>query len=153
MLDTLTVLTYLVTHEAGYSGRLHLHVLFPEKQLPVSCAMKPESPQIQIQWSGVPPEADSLAVIIKDKNPSEKTGKANYYWVAYNLPIEGKGLSLGGSNNMNPNNQLMQYHSPWACRNAASTVEVELFALDKRFDENSKRTGALFEQEIQGHVI
>lgn len=151
MFDTLTVLAYLITHESQYSGRLHLRVLFSEKQAPVSCVQHVASPQLR--WRGVPPEADSLAVIIKDNQPEEKTGKPNYYWVAYNLPTGEKGLPFGISDEMNPNDQIITYHSPWACNNPMPSVQIELYALDKRFGANKKMTGAMLEKKIQGHIL
>ena len=151
MIDTLTVLTYLLTHDAGHTKQLTLHALFSEKQSSTALVQPAKSPQLN--WKGVPPEASSLVLIVKDAQPAKNTGKSNYYWVAYNLPVSVKGLPFDGSRDINFKNQIQQYHSPWASKNPPASIAIELYALDKRFSVTEKMTGESLEAKIKSHVI
>lgn len=147
MFDTLTLVAYLLGNEPGHSSKLHLRAQFLEQPHAV-CVQSTQSPQMQ--WSGVPPEAGSLALIIKDTN--------NYYWVVYNLPVQTKGLPFGGNRQIMAHDEGINswgqnnYHACCA-RNNVHPVTIELYALDKRFTAQKPMTGEELEQKIKGHVL
>lgn len=153
MFDTLTIVAYLLGNEPGHSTQLHLQTRFLEKQNPVCQVQNAQSPQLR--WSGVPPGASSLALIIKDAKSSEKP---HYYWVVYNLPVEVSALPFGSSHQMTPRDEGINswgqknYHSV-CLKNMAHPVTIELVALDKRFSAREPMTGEIVEQKIKGHVL
>lgn len=152
MIDTMTVLVYLLTHNPGHSTHLQISALFPKN----SCVQKTPSPQLR--WKKVPPESTSLALIIKDA-PSHKTStKPHYYWIVYNLSPDLKGLSFGADAKINPYDKGINswgknnYHAPcW--RNKLHPIEIELVALDKRFSARYKMTGEKLEQKIKSSTL
>lgn len=154
MIDTMTVLAYLLTHNPGHTSHLNLHASFP-----VNCAQQIESPLLR--WSNVPPEAQSLALIIKDappQQPNKTAEKPRYYWVVYNLPIESVMLPYGTNLKINPNDvginswRNNNYQSP--CVNGQlQPVEIELFALKKRFSLHHSMTGEQLEQNIKANAL
>lgn len=148
MLDALTLVAYLLGSDAAHTERLRMQARFVENQHPTVCSNTVESPQIR--WSGVPPEANSLAIIIKDDT--------YYYWVVYNLPIDATFLSFGVSEQMAHRDQgvnswgVQNYHSRcWG--SVMHPVTVALFALDKRLAPDKKMTGAMLEKKMKGHVL
>lgn len=147
MFDTLTVVAYLLGNEPGHSSKLHLRAQFLE-QPHALCVQSIQSPRIQ--WSGVPPEAGSLALIIKDAK--------SYYWVVYNLPVQTKELPFGANHEILSHDEGVNsfgkdnYHT-WCSRTTVHPVKVELYALDKRFDARKPMTGETLEQKIKGHVL
>lgn len=149
MVDTLTVIAYLLGHDPSYSDRLRLKVLFPEKQTNAVCVKESVSPQLK--WRGVPPAADSLALVMHDKK--------NYYWVAYNLPVQAKGLPKGVNKTINTHDEGVNsfgensYHSPWSCGQKTESVVVELYALDKRFSADRKMSGDVLLSKLKDHVL
>lgn len=145
MFDTLTVMAYLLSHHSGYVDRLKLQVIQPAQQQCVQDAVSPA-----LRWQGVPPEAASLAVIVRDKQ--------RYDWVAYNLPVTTTGLPFGASQHMSSHDQGMNswgkktYHLSCG-QDSLNPVYVELYVLDKRFSVQGNMTGELLEQKMKGHVL
>jgi Raf kinase inhibitor-like YbhB/YbcL family protein len=147
MFDTLTVIAYLLGNEPVHPRHLQLQAQFLEKEK-TTCVQTALSPQLK--WKSIPPEATSLALIIKDKK--------EYYWVVYNLPAQINGLPYGANVQMTPHDEGLnswgqkKYHA--LCpKNVIAPVTVELYALDKRFDAVKPMTGELLERKIQGHVL
>lgn len=158
MIDTMTVLAYLLTHEPGHSTELNLRALIAASHSQqVVCTQQIESSP-ELAWKDVPPEANSLALIIKDAPTSKTSDKPHYYWVVYNLPVEIKGLSLGANTQINPEDEGVNswgqrgYHAPcWGSK--AHPIEIEVVALDKRFSARSKMTGEKLEQKMKSDVL
>lgn len=142
MLDTFTLLVYLFGNDPGRSSHLQLQIKNRENQK-VTCVTNARSPALQ--WQGVPPDANSLALMIKDQN--------HYEWVVYNLPPDLKKLPYGANTEINAHNIGM---NSWGQRNyhaTCSPVTVELYALDKRFSAREIVTGETLEKKIQGHIL
>ena len=143
MLDTLTVMAYLLGSDPEKGKALHMTVSFPEKAAVVSP---------MIRWKNVPPEAESLAIVIHDQ-------QKHYYWVAYNLPTDAIGLPLGASQNMQAFHEGLNsygersYHSPWALGQRPQGLSVELYALDKRFSTHQALSGDQLYAKIKGHTL
>ncbi|OGT42589.1 MAG: hypothetical protein A3F13_09250 [Gammaproteobacteria bacterium RIFCSPHIGHO2_12_FULL_40_19] len=147
MFDTLTVVAYLISHHSGYADRLRFMKPFSntENQL---CIHNTQSPALK--WRGVPPEASSLALIVKDK--------MHYEWIVYNLPVSARGLPFGANHQMTPHDQGVNswgeknYHAP-CFENKTYLVSVTLYALDKRFSARENMTGNVLEKKMKGHVL
>lgn len=146
MFDTLAVLAYLLGHDSNHIDQLRLKVLQPSN--PPSISKQVQSPQLQ--WQNVPPEAESLALIVKDNT--------RYAWVVYNLPPDLKGLPFDANAQINLNDEGINswgqknYHALcWG--NKAHPVIIELFALDKRLSANKPITGDALEKEIKNHTL
>ena len=155
MFDTITVLAYLLRHDSRMSNNLQLQAFFSEKQ---NTAYVQSIVSPKIKWHGVPPEAESLAVVVKDASIELKNEKQNYYWVVYNLPVQATQLNFGEDKKINPYDEGL---NSWGAKNYHTTyfehkthpVVVELFVLDKRFSAQNPITGDVLEKKIQGHVI
>jgi Raf kinase inhibitor-like YbhB/YbcL family protein len=151
MLDTLTFVAYMLGNEPGHVGHMHLFLDHPAQ----ICQHPTQSPPVR--WSGVPPEASSLVLIIKDEKNKLSSEKSRYYWVAYNLPVQAKGLPSDGNDQITYRDEgrnswgQRNYHAP--CSENSKSVVVELYALDKRFSAHHAITGKLMEQKIKGHVL
>jgi Raf kinase inhibitor-like YbhB/YbcL family protein len=147
MFDTLTVVAYLLGNEPGHSRQLQMQAQFLNNPA-VVCVQSTKSPQIR--WHKIPPEADSLALIVKDTK--------NYYWVVYNLPVQTKGLPLGANQQIQAHDEGINswgqsnYRS-WCAGNIAHPLTVELYALDKRFTATQPMSGLQLEQKMKGHVL
>lgn len=139
MLNTVTVLTYLITHALDHSDRLALSVV-------------PSKHAIQLRWHDVPPQAHSLAVVVKDISRS----KHPYRSVLYNLPIESKGIAFRHHTRINGNYWGVNSWGEKAYHHLMrdkKKVMVSLYVLDKRFSARYKMTGQKLEQHAIGHVI
>ncbi|HLB55950.1 MAG TPA: hypothetical protein VJK30_01270 [Coxiellaceae bacterium] len=156
MFDTLTLLACLIGNDPGHSTQLTMKPPFLEKENKIICVQRTQSPQFQ--WKDVPPEASSLAFIIKDANTFTTMNKQKYYWVVYNLPVQTTQLPYGANVHMSPYDEGVNswgeknYHSICA-DNTEYPVIVELYALDKRFSATTPMTGEVLEQKIKGHVL
>lgn len=143
MLDTLTVMAYLVGHKAEIDNSLKMQVSFPEK---------PAVTSPLIRWKNVPPEADSLAVLIHDD-------QKHYYWVAYNLPPDANFLPFGASKMMMMHDEGINsfgeqnYHMPWTAQSEHHGLSVELYALNRRFTAEEPLTGEALLAKIKNSVI
>ncbi len=151
MIDMITIVSYLLGHHFGHNSKLNLAARFAEKENQTICADAVVSPSLR--WRDVPPEASSLAMVIKDANPSKNGEKTHYYWVIYNLPIDTTYLSFGASK------YIVRYDegvNSWGERNYHSRcfdhqthpVTVELFALTTRIASDQPITGEMLEKNI-----
>jgi len=143
MLDTLTVMAYLVGHNGEKNNALSMAVYFPEKTAIISP---------KIRWKNIPPEANSLAMVIRDD-------KHHYYWVAYNLPVDSKGLPYGADQFMIRHDEGVnsfgerKYHSPWSLQSNPQKLTVELYALDRKLTAEKPLSGEALMAHIQHSTI
>lgn len=151
MIDTITIVSYLLGHHFGHNSKINLSVRFAEKENQTICETKVISPSLR--WRDVPPEATSLAMIIKDATPPKNGEKTHYYWIVYNLPIDTTYLPFGASNYMVHYNEGVNswgeqnYHSR-CFDHQTHPVTVELLALGARISSNQPITGELLEKKI-----
>lgn len=158
MIDTITIVSYLLGHHFGHNSQIHLAARFLEKENQTLCEPSAVSPNLQ--WWDVPPEADSLAIIIKDADSSKKSEKTNYYWVVYNLPIQTVYLPYGASNFMRRYDEGLNswgeqnYHSR-CFDHQKHPVSIELLALDTKISPDQPVTGEMLEKNIVSgsHVL
>lgn len=148
MFDTLAVIAYILSSDTGHFSHIRLSAKFKESEKPV-CSLLSDSPQLS--WTGVPPDATSLAVIIKDKQ--------HYYWVAYNLPSQITQLPFASDTTMRARDEGInswkqnRYHTICSNVKTMQPVTVEIYALDKNFNATRPMTGEILEQKIKGHVL
>lgn len=151
MIDTITIVSYLLGHHFGHNSKVKLSARFAEKENQTICATKIISPSLR--WQDVPPEATSLAMVIKDANPPKSGEKTHYYWVVYNLPVDTTYLPFGESNYMVHYDEGVNswgeqnYHSR-CFDHQTHPVKVELFALNTRISANQPITGEMLEKQI-----
>lgn len=145
MFDTLAVMAYLLGNDAGHLDRLHLQIPAKQSQACLSLAKSPA-----LQWQGVPPEASSLALLIKDNK--------KYAWVVYNLPVDITGLPTGANTKITAYDEGMNswgqknYHSI-CTESTKNMVEIKLIALDTRFNTSHSMTGEQLEEKIKNHAL
>lgn len=151
MIDTITIVSYLLGHHFGHNSKLNLAAHFSEKENQTICEHVVVSPSLR--WRDIPPEASSLAIIVKDANSPKNGEKTHYYWVVYNLPVDATYLSFGASNYMVHYDEGV---NSWGERNYHSRcfdhqthpVTVELFALNTRISSGQPITGEMLEKNI-----
>lgn len=134
MLDTLTVLAYLVTHNAKPANHLQLKAALNHTVSPA------------LRWRGVPPEAGSLALVVKDK-------QSRYCWVVYNISPDIQQFPLNASQFMNQRSEGLNSWGQHSFHATRKDVTITLYALDQRFSSIQNITGAQLEQKIKGHVM
>ena len=147
MIDTMTVLAYLLGDDYGHNKQIKLNAEFSQTQV---AKVSPK-----VIWKNVPPEADSLVLIVKDSNIPKKE---NYYWVVYNIPADSHGVNLGESQVINKNNVGL---NSWGQKNYHALnypkknhkIYITVYALDKKFSSIKNMTGESLEQKIKGHVL
>ncbi|HHO47273.1 MAG TPA: YbhB/YbcL family Raf kinase inhibitor-like protein [Desulfobacteraceae bacterium] len=125
-----------------------------------TCDGLDESPPLN--WSGVPREAKSLALIVDDPDaPDPAAPKMTWvHWVLYNLPPAAAGLERGiaapdlppgtmeGKNNWN----MTGYGGP--CPPIGRhRYFFKLYALDRVLPDLHKPTKAELEKAMEGHIL
>jgi len=111
-----------------------------------------------LAWSGVPPQAKSLALIVDDPDAPRGTW---VHWVLYNLPASATGLPEGaGSGAGLPpgtaqgRNDFKRTGYGGPCPPSGShRYFFKLYALDATFDGLVEATKADLERAMEGHVL
>ncbi len=125
-----------------------------------TCESRDVSPELE--WSGVPEGAKSLALIVDDPDaPDPKAPKRTYvHWVLYNLPPTAKGLTQGTSPRELPAGtregtndwQRTGYGGP--CPPIGRhRYFFKLYALDEQLPDLGAATKAKLEAAMKGHVL
>lgn len=115
-----------------------------------------------LAWSGVPPDAKSLALIVDDPDAPDPAAPQRtwVHWVLYNLPASASGLPEGlhgedfppGSGEGINDWQQNGYGGPCPPIGRHRYVH-KLYALDRMLPTLVKATKAQLEQAMQGHII
>jgi Raf kinase inhibitor-like YbhB/YbcL family protein len=119
----------------------------------------PNSESPPLAWQGVPKDAKTLVLIVKDP---DAPGGTFIHWVVYNLPASLTGLDAnvppteklanGGLQGANGLGQI-GYKGPCPPPGSAPHhYHFELIAVDTTLSLNPGATAAQVEQAIQGHV-
>lgn len=141
MFEPFSLIAYLAGQKEETHQSMKMSIIAPSKTASPS-----------IQWRHVPPEANSLALVVRDE-------RRDYYWVVYNLPSDAKGLPLGadkilmtrcdGVNSFGDRH----YDSPWAMGKNPQQVTVQLYALDRRFTAKQPISGEVLMTRMKPSVI
>ncbi|HKO15232.1 MAG TPA: YbhB/YbcL family Raf kinase inhibitor-like protein [Gemmatimonadaceae bacterium] len=115
-----------------------------------------------LEWSGVPANAKSLALIVDDPDaPDPKAPKMVYvHWVLYDLPPSAKGLAENASGSSLPKGTRVGTNdwkkAAWGgpCPPVGRhRYFFKLYALDSMLGDLHAPTKAAVEKAMQGHVI
>lgn len=115
-----------------------------------------------LAWSGVPPQAKSLALIIDDPDAPDpaKPQRTWVHWVLYNIPPDAGSLPQGASaGKLPPGTQ--QGHNDWKRTGYGGPCPPvgqhryfhKLYALDTVLPDLGQGTKADVEKAMQGHIL
>lgn len=115
-----------------------------------------------LSWSGVPPEAKSLVLIVDDPDAPDPLAPTMTYvhWVLYNIPVTCTGLKEGispaelpiGTEQGINDWQKLGYGGPCPPR-GLHRYFFKLYALDIVLPKIKRPTKPEVEQAMEGHVI
>ncbi len=132
-----------------------------DRPIPVRYTTDGENISPHVQWSGVPPGTQVLALIMRD--PDAPSGDF-IHWVIYNLPPELELLPAGvpkievlrelanarqGINSLN----RFGYGGPDPPGGETHTYRLQLFALDAPLDLQGRVTARDLEEAMRDHII
>ena len=125
-----------------------------------TCTASDVSPPLQ--WSGVPPSAKSLVLIVDDPDaPDPAAPKMTWvHWVLYNLPPYSDGLSEGLASNALPEGAAQGVNDWHRAGYGGPCPPIgrhryffKLYALDTVLKTINNATKAQVEKAMQGHII
>lgn len=129
-------------------------------EIPILYACEGEDISPPLRWTGVPPEAKSLVLIVDDPDaPDPAHPKMTWlHWVLYNLPAELTGLAEGISRL--PGTSVTGVNS-WNRHNYGGPCPpigrhryfFKLYALDRLLDRLVPGSGEQVEAAMRGHVL
>jgi Raf kinase inhibitor-like YbhB/YbcL family protein len=115
-----------------------------------------------LEWSDVPENAKSLALIVDDPDaPDPAAPKRTYvHWVLYDIPVSGSGIDGGAKGSALPNG-TREGKNDWEKTGYGGPCPpigrhryfFKLYALDTTFGERQSVNKAELELLMQGHVI
>ncbi len=115
-----------------------------------------------LEWSGVPPRAKSLALIVDDPDaPDPKAPKMTYvHWVLYDLPTSTTRLAEGAARGGLPAG-AREGKNDWKRTGYGGPCPpigrhryfFKLYALDAELPDLGQPTKAQLEKAIEGHVV
>ncbi|PIZ95098.1 MAG: YbhB/YbcL family Raf kinase inhibitor-like protein [Candidatus Magasanikbacteria bacterium CG_4_10_14_0_2_um_filter_37_12] len=111
------------------------------------------SPPLQI--SDIPPNAESLVLIMDDPDAMKPAGKVWDHWVIWNIPVDTTEISEGeephGIHGLGTSNNMI-YHGPCP-PNGEHAYIFRLYALDRMLDLPEKSTKSEVLSAIRGHIL
>ncbi len=129
-------------------------------EIPILYTCEGEDIPPPLRWTGVPPEAKSLVLIVDDPDaPDPAHPKMTWlHWVLYNLPAELSGLAEGISRL--PGTSVTGVNS-WNRHNYGGPCPpigrhryfFKLYALDRLLDRLVPGSGEQVEAAMRGHVL
>ncbi|MCM2404391.1 YbhB/YbcL family Raf kinase inhibitor-like protein [Rhizobium sp. S153] len=129
-------------------------------EIPILYTCEGEDISPPLRWTGVPPEAKSLVLIVDDPDaPDPAHPKMTWlHWVLYNLPAELTGLAEGISRL--PGTSVTGVNS-WNRHNYGGPCPpigrhryfFKLYALDRLLDRLVPGSGEQVEAAMRGHVL
>ena len=106
-----------------------------------------------LDWTGVPTDTASLALIMDDPDAPAGTW---VHWVLFNLPAGtsqlAQGKNGGGTEGKNDFNKI-GYGGPCPPRGSTHRYYIKLYALDKSLDLKAGATKAQLESAMKGHIL
>ncbi|HEV8358608.1 MAG TPA: YbhB/YbcL family Raf kinase inhibitor-like protein [Gemmatimonadales bacterium] len=115
-----------------------------------------------LAWTGVPPAAKSLVLIVDDPDaPDPKAPKMTWvHWVLYNLPPTATGLAEGATSSSLPPGTL-EGRNDWKRTGYGGPCPPigrhryfhKLYALDAMLPDLKQPTKAQVEQAMVGHIV
>ena len=122
-------------------------------EIPIQYTCDGENISPPLSWSGVPVDAQSLAMIADD--PDAPVGTF-VHWVLYDLPPDVNSLSEGivgvGTEGVNSFGET-GYGAPCPPKGSTHRYFFKLYALDKPLNLDSGATKDDVEQSMKGHIL
>ena len=125
-----------------------------------TCDGNDQSPPLA--WSGVPPQAKSLVLIVDDPDAPDPAAPKRIWthWVLYNIPPDASGLKQGVATHDLPTG-TREGHNDWKRTGYGGPCPPvgrhryfhKLYALDTILPELGQATKGEVEKAMQGHVI
>ena len=125
-----------------------------------TCDGNDQSPPLA--WSGVPPQAKSLVLIVDDPDAPDPAAPKRIWthWVLYNIPPDASGLKQGVAAHDLPAG-TREGHNDWKRTGYGGPCPPvgrhryfhKLYALDTVLTELGQATKGEVEKAMQGHVI
>ena len=125
-----------------------------------TCDGNDQSPPLA--WSGVPPQAQSLVLIVDDPDAPDPAAPKRIWthWVLYNIPPDASGLKQGVATHDLPAG-TREGHNDWKRTGYGGPCPPvgrhryfhKLYALDTVLRELGQATKGEVEKAMQGHVI
>jgi Raf kinase inhibitor-like YbhB/YbcL family protein len=134
----------------------------PHGEIPARYTCDGEDISPPLAWSGVPPGAKSLVLIVDDPDaPDPAAPRMTWvHWVLYNLPPETNGLPEGVEPSRLPAGTLEGLNDWQRTGYGGPCPPVgrhryfhKLYALDTRLPDLKHPTKARLEQAMQGHIL
>ncbi|MEW6706889.1 MAG: YbhB/YbcL family Raf kinase inhibitor-like protein [Pseudomonadota bacterium] len=132
----------------------------PQAQIPRRHTCEGDDIAPPLQWSGVPPRAASLVLIVDDPDAPDPAAPQRtwVHWVLYNLAPDTTGLPEGGrplpAGTQQGQNDWHRSGYGGPCPPIGRhRYFFKLYALDKVLPTLATATEAAVEQAMQGHVI
>ncbi len=128
-----------------------------------SCAAQPAAVSPPLQWSDVPKETVSFALMLHDLEPRPRKGVDDIlHWMIYNIPGDARQLPEGvpsgaqlkdGSMQAKNNAGDPSYRGPCAGPGLAHHYTFELFALDQKLDVPPGAARSDVWKAMDGHIV
>lgn len=115
-----------------------------------------------LSWSGIPPGAHSLVLIVDDPDAPDPAAPQRtwVHWVLYNIPTSASGLAQGVAPRALPagtrqglNDWLRTGYGGPCPPVGRHRYFHKLYALDRVLPQSGKLTKSALESAMQGHVI
>jgi Raf kinase inhibitor-like YbhB/YbcL family protein len=146
--------------ENPMSLQLSSSAFFSGQTIPVKYTCEGQDLSPPLEWTGLPAEAKSLALIIDDPDaPDPDAPKMTWvHWILYNIPPSTKGLSEGvtafPSGTLEGLNDWKRTIYGGPCPPIGSHRYFhKLYALDKVLSNLKQPTKAQLEKAMEGHII
>ena len=122
-------------------------------KIPRVCGYKNGNKEPTLAVSGLPNEAESLALIMDDPDAMGAVGKVWVHWVAWNIFPTPKAYLVvsSGTEGMTDFGEV-GYGGP-APPDKTHTYVFKLYALDTELDLPQKSTKADVEKAMEGHIV
>lgn len=134
----------------------------PAGEIPVKHTCEGADVSPPLEWSGVPPSAKSLALIVDDPDaPDPKAPRMTYvHWVLYGIPTTAKGLAEGAAKGGLPAGTL-EGTNDWKRTGYGGPCPPvgrhryfhKLYALDTTLPDLGRPTKAQLEKAMEGHIL
>ena len=126
-------------------------------KIPRVCGYKNGNKEPTLAVSGLPNEAESLALIMDDPDAMGAVGKVWVHWVAWNIIASHADMDDIFSNSSNAQIGMtdfgeVRYGGP-APPDKRHTYVFKLYALDCKLDLPNESTKADVEKAMEGHII
>lgn len=144
------------------SLKLSSSAFSPKGKIPAKYTCEGSDVSPSLEWSGVPPGAKSLALIVDDPDaPDPRAPKMTWvHWVLYNLPLSARGLPEAVQKKALPDG-TREGLNDWKRTGYGGPCPpigehryfFKLYALDTVLPDLGNPTKAQLEKAIQGHIL